>query len=103
MSSIFDNNTLKTQCLSRTQHKYFELAAYYAAKSPMGKQTGVVIVGEGGVIANGYNTYGGSFLKDPYGRTIPICSVHAEIMAVMNAWGPYREKSAKGPKVAQVT
>jgi deoxycytidylate deaminase len=92
-------NDDKINDLSQTQKKYFELAASVATASPMSKQTGVVIVGNGRVVSDGYNTYGGSFLKDPLGVMIPICSIHAEVMAVMKLWD--REKGCKGRKVAQ--
>jgi len=94
------HNSGKTHNLSNSQKKYFELAAQCASKSIMGKQTGSVIVCDGCVVSDGYNTYGGSYLKDPLGYPMAICSIHAEVMAVMKLWD--RERSFKQAKVAKV-
>ena len=100
LTDRYQTNMDKIRDLSSNQKKYFELAARCASKSPMGKQTGSVIVYDGCVVSDGYNTYGGSYLEDPLGYLMPICSIHAEVMAVMKLWD--RERSFKQAKVAKV-
>jgi len=85
--------------LSLAQQKFINIAAEVTERSPfraITKRTGAIIVGNGSVLATGFNQYQDHYMTSS-GCKVEICSLHAEVNAVLNY-----ERQHKGFSQAKV-
>lgn len=87
--------------LSQLQQKFISLALNISQKSPLKencKRVGAIIVGNGTVLATGFNQYRNTYIT-PNGCKTNTPSLHAEVHAVLNYYKNFSKCSQI--KVAQ--